>query len=191
MVQAVSTGSASCNGTLILDECDLGDPDAYNSLQMEIITAVQKLGGEGPVDFDCAVPSSYDQLCRAIQAAIASAGCDADQAVFADLNGLVQFKICINGVDRVISLAELAPLFGPSIPSGGQPGQYLTPDGEGGLVWADLPGGGLTLADVISGICSQMATAQPGDAFGVYCQNGNLVSGIPVTISGSGGDGGG
>lgn len=89
MVQSVSTGSALCNGVPILGDCDRGDPAAYNSLQMELVTAVQKLLGEAPVAFDCDTPSSYDQLCRAILKAINDATCGAGLASQAQINAML------------------------------------------------------------------------------------------------------
>ena len=83
-MQTPATGSALCAGTPIYDDCDKVDKNHINSMSMEFITAIAKLGGEGPVDFDCTKPATYDQLCRGILKAIAdaikAAGCAADVA---------------------------------------------------------------------------------------------------------------
>lgn len=69
-MQEPSTGSGSCNGVAIYEECDELDVNWLNAITMEFDSVIKKfLPGESFIPFDCANPASYDQLCRAIQAA--------------------------------------------------------------------------------------------------------------------------
>ena len=69
-MQDPSTATAKCGDAPIYAPCDLVDTDHLNSMHLEIRTAISKLLGEDPKPLDCDDPSSYDQLCRAILAAV-------------------------------------------------------------------------------------------------------------------------
>lgn len=123
-------------------------------------------------DFPEGTVLTPQQTCQKIEDALGGDGVVAITG-FQKSDGVVT-SLTING--------EVCQLGGGSggLPAGGTAGQYLTPDGDGGYEWADLPtgGGGLTIEQVREQLCEGIpVVTNNSDGRPLFCAGDVLVLG--------------